>query len=340
MSAQTMTSNLLVRWCASQQLVALLILAQLRWKDAVRLASTCRELRKNLQWIVSQTPFDFETAVLHYSTPDILRIPIITGITPEKIRESYAYSFRTSCSRGRLSVAKWMDEKFELCSKNFFEDETKIKILFETFLRTCDNGNFDTAQWLSEKIEAMGYPMKDMFNQTYKYYFTQPFKMRKYKVGMWLVEILEMERVIDKQDVYNTLTYVCRDGNLQIAKWLVSKFKLDENDTRFMVKPMKEAAARGHWELVDWLMKDFNLKLRLCERDVTSIISEACIHGHLLIAKNFYEDFKTMPIFRNQDVFLSVFTTVSYFKHTDVERWMRHTFPICSGRNYDSECGV
>lgn len=75
----------LIHFVENRQLPGDQVLGCLEWKDAVRLAASCSLLWPHVERMVAKAKPDKEVA-FHISTPDKLRIPMLTGLTSADIR--------------------------------------------------------------------------------------------------------------------------------------------------------------------------------------------------------------------------------------------------------------
>jgi len=134
----------LTHWVASQQLPIIQIVRGMHWKDAVRLAASSPLLWPHVEWLVALAMPNQEAA-LAKATPDRLRIPLLTGLTREQARANN-YELRWACGRGRLGMAQWLTERFQLTAAD-------ARACDNYALRAaCHNGHLTTAQWLVERF--------------------------------------------------------------------------------------------------------------------------------------------------------------------------------------------
>jgi hypothetical protein len=103
----------LVHWVTTQQLPLPLILRHLAWRDAVRLAFASPQLWPHVARLVALARPDL-AAALAGTTPDRLRIPLLTGLTREQVRADSNEALREACENGHLATAKWLTERFGL----------------------------------------------------------------------------------------------------------------------------------------------------------------------------------------------------------------------------------
>lgn len=112
----TNTGNKLIHWFGTQQLPAEAIVKHLIWKDAMRLASTCKALWQEVEWIVTEAQPNLKAA-LNKKIPDGLRIPLLTGLTQHEVRADTNFALRFACCNGHLRVAQWLTERFGIKQK-------------------------------------------------------------------------------------------------------------------------------------------------------------------------------------------------------------------------------
>ena len=132
----------LLHWVATQQLSVPLVLRHLTWRDAVRLAVTCPQLWPHVELLVALAKPDLAAAVAP-TTPDRLRIPLLTGLTAADIRVGNNWALRRACANGHLKVAQWMTATFGLTA-----DDAQAMNNY-ALKWACARGHLAVAQWLT-----------------------------------------------------------------------------------------------------------------------------------------------------------------------------------------------
>ena len=136
----------LVHWFTSQQLPGDLILQHLTYKDAMQLAATCTQLWSVVERLVMLSRPNMKVA-LGDTTPDWLRIPLLTGLTVDDARTHDNWALQWACHNGHLVVAQWLTERFKLTV-----DDARANNNWA--LRwACQHGHLEVAQWLTERFE-------------------------------------------------------------------------------------------------------------------------------------------------------------------------------------------
>jgi hypothetical protein len=135
----------LIHWFTSQQLPGDLILQHLTHKDAMQLASTCTQLWSVVERLVTLTRPNIKVA-LAITTPDGLRIPLLTGLTLHDARAYNNAALQGACKNGHLKVAQWLTERFELTADDARAHHNRA------LLWACQNGHLAVVHWLEEEF--------------------------------------------------------------------------------------------------------------------------------------------------------------------------------------------
>jgi len=149
----------LVHWIATLQLPAETIIRGLDFKDAVWLSASSPQLWPHVERLVSLAKLD-RKAALADSTPDRLRIPLLTGLTWEQVRDNNNLALRMACRNGYLNMAQWLTEHFGLTPAD-------ARMWNNEALRwACRHGRLDMALWLTEHFQLTAADAQAWNNQT------------------------------------------------------------------------------------------------------------------------------------------------------------------------------
>jgi len=142
----TETGNKLVHWLATKQLPGEVILKHLNWKEALRLAASSPFLWPHVERLVALALPNRQVG-LKPSTPDRLRIPLLTGVTREQVRANDNEALQEACEYGHLAVAQWLVERFQLTAADARTCNN------EALRGACENGHLAVARWLTERFQ-------------------------------------------------------------------------------------------------------------------------------------------------------------------------------------------
>jgi len=142
----TTTGDELVHWITSEQLPRDVILQHLNYIDALQLASTCTQLWSVVGRLVMLARANKKLA-LGKTTPDWLRIPLLTGLTKVNARANDNDALTWACLHGHLVMAHWLTKRFGLTADD-------ARAYNNGALRwASENGHLAVAQWLTERFK-------------------------------------------------------------------------------------------------------------------------------------------------------------------------------------------
>jgi hypothetical protein len=133
----------LAHWVATEQLPLPLILRHLTWQDAVRLAFASPQLWPRVARLVTLAQPD-TAAAFAGTTPDRLRIPLLTGLTREQVRAGNNWALRWACEGGHLATAQWLTATFQLTDADARDADA--------LLMACQYGHLAVVAWLETRF--------------------------------------------------------------------------------------------------------------------------------------------------------------------------------------------
>lgn len=110
---------------------------------------------------------------------------------------------------------------------------------------------------------------------------------------------------------------VCQGGNLDMIKWLVSKFPKQDYDGIFVL-----VCREGHLDVAKWMVEKFpNVHVHATGETPFSI---ACFHGHIDLAEWFLAKYPETKVHIMDDI---IFRSVCGEGHLQMAKWFMTKFP-------------
>lgn len=173
-------------------------------------------------------------------------------------------------SLGHIEIAQWLyDEKgFKLNDK---------LILNKITHRAISQSHLHVLKWLNQNHlkfcpDALLYAIKK----------------NKYQICKWLGnQGLQLNPI----NLDNAFAYVCVNGSLEIAKWLVDEYSFNpiltdkENEN-----PLLLACLNGSTEIVKWLIEEIKCSLSIEDKQGRGVIIKTIISGNLKLLKYFVDE--------------------------------------------------
>jgi len=203
----------LVHWVTTHQLQIDLILRHIHWTAAVELAASSPQLWPHVERLVTLARPD-RIAALVPNTPDRLRIPLLTGLTREQVRAVDNEALRWTCWRGRLAVAQWLADRFQLTAADARAGNN------EALRWACGDGHLATAQWLTERFGLTAADARAFSNNALLGACTNG----HLDVVQWLVKRFGLTAADACAEYNGALRFAACNGHWNVVRWLKTEF--------------------------------------------------------------------------------------------------------------------
>lgn len=163
-------------------------------------------------------------------------------VTADDVRMRDNQVLRRCCECGRLEIAKWLVDRFDLTVDDACADN-------DALISACERGDLEVAQWLAERFALTNDGIDDAMSLACE--------MGHLEIVQWLVDQFDLTADDIRIDDNWILRCACVDENLPIAQWLVDRFALTADDAMAVLDtPCEEGNMRVAW----WLCDRFGLR--------------------------------------------------------------------------------
>jgi hypothetical protein len=224
-------------------------------------------------------------------------------------------AFRQSCENGRLEIAKWFVKKCDL-------PQMEKKEIDLTLLVCCIHDHLDVVMWFVDTLKLS------------KYYFLhnnadatihQIFKFCPLRMVQWFVEMFEITKVdIDAQVDQLAITCI---WNLDVAKWLVDKYKISEEEVKRNNIVCKLAMYNAPLVDLQWFMNHFNIT----DMSQVEVILWTCLNNTNLENCEWIVNRFNITADKLQSISDDCVSSPGYFyngsvyKSNEIEKWLQTT---------------
>ena len=164
-------------------------------------------------------------------------------------------------------------------------------------VQVCDYCNFQSKSLL--ELESHG-SSKDHLNNT-KLSLRQAIKFKKVNIIKLVLNIHDkLEINLEVQDM-TLLQHACKYGSLEVVKFLISKWNLDNDKQRYLIH---YAASGGHLDIVEFMLEQDLDFANARDKDGETPLHCACTYGHLGLVQFFVNESEMFNInlnARNKD---------------------------------------
>lgn len=118
------------------------------------------------------------------------------------------------------------------------------------------------------------------------------------KVAQWIYSAHNLHA--EKAAMADAMEHACRNGNMEMAKWLAVEVGLTSENLRYNYgvtlcenyRAFSIACYKGHEKIAKWFAKFYRLSREEVQAGNTPALALACVGGHLKIAKWLYMRYK------------------------------------------------
>jgi hypothetical protein len=267
---------------------------------------------------------------------------------------SHCRLFLGTCWRGKLEMARWLAERFNLSSK-----EAQAHRAFQ---HACMAGATQHATWIidffrlteethwgSEQQSKSGCLMAyqsgklSLIKAVTDRFDLNPTNLREgarllvaageqgiVEVFDWVVDRFQLSRKHVATNGWTLLRNACRRGHLELVKHLTKRFNITSQNVRVHKNAaFRRAVAGGHLEMSIWLATSFNLTVTDARSNRNNALQQACTQGYLSMAQWLVNHFgMTEEDVRSQDN--TCVRGAMRNCHVDVVVWIAKTFGVNS----------
>jgi hypothetical protein len=162
---------------------------------------------------------------------DIERLKYIALMNPD-INATYSHALENACERGHLDICKWIYSEF------FDEDDDVRGEDCEYIITACTNGHLEVVQWLNTVF---------MYGGDYEYAFDAAIENNHIHICKWLYD-LEPDFTTRSID----FSHICQYSNLEMLQW-IHEIKGDIELTIY-IYAFINACKNGNLSLAKWLL--------------------------------------------------------------------------------------
>lgn len=198
-------------------------------------------------------------------------------LTKNDVQSLDNYAIRRGIENGHLESVKWLIERFNI------DLTEKCTVHGNCVIRTCiDCGMLKTAGWFIYKYKLLcefdqlkDIKYKDKMTIERLVYDPARKKATENEVYSYIGRRLELRQLLElskrkhwtiadvrKTDPlydYSALQVSMKEGNLDVVKWLISKFELTTDDVRKDGYVLYWSVCRGEYEFVKWIITTFDI---------------------------------------------------------------------------------
>jgi len=212
--------------------------------------------------------------------------------------------FMGSCRYGYLSIIESLKDKILNVINN--------KILIDGYELCSYDGHFEIMKWLYKNINILEY------SEDFKHIIVNSCMIGRLDIITWILDKWPMLKTCPI-DCYTSFVVACRNGHINIAKWIIKNYLNLEYDT--LNEGFKEACKNGHLNIVKWI-KDIFLEINY--NTLNKAFREACKHGHLSIVKWLTENWPNIDHRALDDY---AFCQACGHGHIETAKWLIKNWP-------------
>jgi len=155
--------------------------------------------------------------------------------------------FWNMCAKGHLDIAKALVKKFHLNGKDIRSNDHKALKL------ACENAHFDLVTWMIQKFSLNSLDVNSNDYCAFRYACA----FEKYDIAVWIAKEFEIN-IDEKLQCIPILTWLYINKHLEAFKWLletfeISDWKLNYGDDSILVL----VCTHGDLEIVKYLVTKF-----------------------------------------------------------------------------------
>lgn len=153
-------------------------------------------------------------------------------------------AFRDVCAAGRLPVARWLTQHFELTAADARADDCWA------LRHACIGGHLQLASWMVTKFGLNGADARSLRNFALRWACIRG----QLETARWLVVTFELGAADARDDDNYALRHCCFRGQLTSVSWLVEHFGLTATDVGARNgEALRWARENGHDKIVECL---------------------------------------------------------------------------------------
>lgn len=221
--------------------------------------------------------------ICEYENPKAI-IEFAKTLTREEVRADDVYAFAVACSTGNLDIAKWMMDYFEITPTEICADREA----FRQYLRDASRNNYlNIAQWLDEIIGfTIDDAQEDGRNEFGLGILAMTCNGGHLEMAKWLIDRFGLAQEDNRIEFSLALRFACGNGHLAVAQFLTERFVFTKEDIiRGNNRTLGAACSHNHMDAVQWTIEHFGFTPDDIRLGNNHLLEQACVNGRLDIVQ-------------------------------------------------------
>lgn len=173
-----------------------------------------------------------------------------------------------ACKEGYLDTAKWIFETYRL--GNLSTDWVR-----KIFLTTCEENHLNVSRWLYSVFHTRVWTDKRLFSNVCR--------LGLLEMAQWLYQTFEFNTRI------NLILGACRSGQFEVVQWLVNDVFENRLDKQMLTKIFITSCYHNQIDIAKWITSKY---VYIFSFNVDNLFIKACALGHYKIVKWLYDMFE------------------------------------------------